>query len=862
MRASKWAWGGFLAVSFIFATGGCGEDQAPAQGSSLVDIAPEPRGANCPFGGVAVRWGVDDDRNGVLDAPEVDETEFRCDEEEPGAGPQPRALATTEVEPAGPNCEHGGTAVHSGLDLDLDGTLDEEEVTQTIYVCETPEAVLTRVARVAPGASCAFGGTAVHSGRDLDRDAVLDDEEIESTTYVCDDAGAGREVEVVAGSRHTCARKSSGAVWCWGSNDSYQLGSFVVPWMSGPVPILGVANAKALAAGKWHTCAVLEGGALWCWGNNSDEQLGRPSYYDNRPGPVAGLPPMADVVAGYGHTCGLSEGGTVWCWGDDTYAQSGRGGSYVSVGPAEIAGLSDVVALSSGSSFVCALQRGGEVRCWGRQIGGDDGERCPPSDLPCHRQPTLVAELPAAVSIAAGGASACAITEGGEAWCWGFNWTGVLGDGTEVSRAFAAPVLGLADADEISVGGEHACAVRGDGALFCWGSNFGGALGLGSYGGGFAAPQQVPGAAGITSLSLGDYYGCGLRAGAAHCWGKNDHGQVSLVAQPAPVEVLNDATDLATGNHSACAVRGGGAVWCWGAFAYGEQSGLWDDVPTLKEGLPPARDVAAGTNHACIAAVDGAIWCWGGNSYGELGVSHRSPSIIPLRVTGIDDAKAVYAGGHHSCAERANGSLWCWGTDGHLFGFGRSPTEILPKVTSVALTDLHGCAVDDTGSSWCWGNNRYRQVSSRSFSDVLPLTRVLGSVAMVSVDYDESCALLLDGSYRCWGDDRREHELVPIGEITAVESGYWHTCATKPDATMVCRGSNLQGQLGDGTLAYRREPVAVSGLTDVVQFSAGYQQSCARRADGTVWCWGSNSAGQIGHGGVAGMVASPMLVEL
>ncbi|MFX8285805.1 hypothetical protein ABTL53_19895, partial [Acinetobacter baumannii] len=60
--------------------------------------------------------------------------------------------------------------------------------------------------------------------------------------------------------------------------------------------------------------------------------------------------------------------------------------------------------------------------------------------------------------------------------------------------------------------------------------------------------------------------------------------------------------------------------------------------------------------------------------------------------------------------------------------------------------------------------------------------------------------------------------------------------------------ANDFGQLGDGNLVSSTTPVPVTGLTDVEQISGGTFHSLALRSDGTVWAWGSNIYGQLGDG--------------
>jgi len=73
---------------------------------------------------------------------------------------------------------------------------------------------------------------------------------------------------------HSCARASSGRLWCWGANAFGQLGDGTTTSRSTPVPVLGIADARALGVAATHTCAVRADGHVWCWGANDTGQLG------------------------------------------------------------------------------------------------------------------------------------------------------------------------------------------------------------------------------------------------------------------------------------------------------------------------------------------------------------------------------------------------------------------------------------------------------------------------------------------------------------------------------------------------------------------------------------------------------------
>jgi alpha-tubulin suppressor-like RCC1 family protein len=125
-----------------------------------------------------------------------------------------------------------------------------------------------------------------------------------------------------------------------------------------------------------------------------------------------------------------------------------------------------------------------------------------------------------------------------------------------------------------------------------------------------------------------------------------------------------------------------------------------------------------------------------------------------------------------------------------------------------------------------------------------------------------TCAVLDDGTVRCWGDNRegqlgdgtttssaRPVVVAGLDHVVSVSVGYEHACALIDDGTARCWGRNGNGQLGDGTTDDSAAPVTVSNLDEIAQVFAGVYTSCALQTSGSVYCWGRG--GDLGDGGVA-----------
>ena len=150
------------------------------------------------------------------------------------------------------------------------------------------------------------------------------------------------------------------------------------------------------------------------------------------------------------------------------------------------------------------------------------------------------------MQIATGQNHTCALDEEGQAWCWGENLFGQLGDGSFAEVVSTpVPVIGEHVLTQIQAGGGMTCALDAVGYAWCWGANSYGQLGDGSkpFQGGSGVPVQVTGGHAFVSLAGGSFHFCGLDiTGAAWCWGRGLNGQLGNGANTpttsTPVQVI------------------------------------------------------------------------------------------------------------------------------------------------------------------------------------------------------------------------------------------------------------------------------------------------------------------------------------
>ena len=97
-------------------------------------------------------------------------------------------------------------------------------------------------------------------------------------------------------------------------------------------------------------------------------------------------------------------------------------------------------------------------------------------------------------AVGVGEASACGLTTGGAAYCWGHTWLGQLGNGdTTTESSVPVPVVGGLTFKGLSVGWQSACGVTPSGVAYCWGNNYSGELGAGTSAFYRSTPVKVAG---------------------------------------------------------------------------------------------------------------------------------------------------------------------------------------------------------------------------------------------------------------------------------------------------------------------------------------------------------------------------------
>ncbi|MGQ0629607.1 MAG: RCC1 domain-containing protein [Sporichthyaceae bacterium] len=265
--------------------------------------------------------------------------------------------------------------------------------------------------------------------------------------------------------------------------------------------------------------------------------------------------------------------------------------------------------------------------------------------------------------------------------------------------------------------------------------------------------------------------------------------------------------------------------------------------------------LATGQEHTCVITdvgpAGGELRCWGFGGGGQLG----NAGIVSI---GDDEVAA--------------------GLDPVDLGAGM-------RARAVVAGDYHSCAIVTDGSVRCWGENRFGQLGYANTDNIGddespgaagPVDLGPGRRAIaLAAGSNSSCAVLDDGTVRCWGfggpgqlgygdtenigDDEAPSAAGPVrlprGAV-GISAGGFHVCALLVDSTLTCWGSNATGQLGYGDtvrIGDDEAPTARRSLflgpgRSVRGFDAGFGHTCAVLDAAMLRCWGHGAEGQLGLG--------------
>ncbi|MGM7774737.1 DUF6531 domain-containing protein [Arthrobacter sp. KNU-44] len=379
----------------------------------------------------------------------------------------------------------------------------------------------------------------------------------------------------------------------WGANFSGELGRGAAavtvdrPAPAGSGDLEGASISLVSSNSGGDTNCAVKTGELYCWGDGWSGQLGNGTRFQSSVTPVkvdmtgvmAGTT-ITKVVTGPDSVCAIASG-KAFCWGN----QWVTGGDDYSAVPVAIdttgvlAGktVTDIAILDYGACVIAD----GKPYCWGQEFSGELG----------NGQDYVYEQFPVAVDVSgvlagkdvtklsARRGTVCAIAAG-EAYCWGDNSAGQLGNGTTTSSNVPVSVGGALTGmtvTGVSVGEGGPCAIANERA-FCWGWGLDGTLGTGV---GYWYPNHpfplqetlpvavdtsgVLAGKAVTQISTGFDYSCALAEGKPYCWGTNRNSNLGAAVAPdttawSPVAIDTSGTVLDGKTLTGLIISGGSTI--------------------------------------------------------------------------------------------------------------------------------------------------------------------------------------------------------------------------------------------------------------------------------------------------------------
>ncbi len=702
---------------------------------------------------------------------------------------------------------------------------------------------------------------------------------------------------VAAGSDFSLAI-SNGFVYAWGRGANGRLGNGSTANKLIPTRVNNLSNIVAIAAGGDFALAVQVGTETNCWDELCED-------FD------------VTIVR------------RVWAWGYNNKGQLGIGGYTQQTSPVTISDFDDLevsmIAAGDTHSVAFVTEWGGDIYTWGSAPGnGEDPVGWAPNETTPQWQILTYASTP--VEFSAGRDFTLMRDDQGTVWGWGSQNHGELGDGTTATHYFwsyspddsAETRAGtLTNIVAISAGDSHSTAISGTGEAYTWGYNLYGPLGdgtqtqrlsptlltqTGNTGGktnivGISAGLQHTVALATNSTEGGwDVFGWGR-----HRYGQIGNGQYDWRGHLEPVYNVNTVTNWAgavsAGYYFSLVLLSNQTLSAWGDNGNGQcgNGNISDQASPVMVAhangfaLTNISSFDAGAQHV-LAISNGTVFAWGDGAYGELG-NDASPAYVsrPAQMTNLNDVLAVSAGGYFSLAIKASdGSVWSWGQgasgklgvgiytniNGTNISYSYQNKDVPNHVTNIyggpltgfsliSAGNAHGLAVSN-GIIWAWGANASGQLGVGHKvlqSNAVEVTSLSG-VTAVSAGGAFSMALSNNVIY-AWGengsgqlgignttDKTTPTKITSLSNVVAISAGNNFAIALKSDGTVWTWGNNGRGQLGVGGTTNRTSPTQIPGITNAVSVSAGQEHIVVALADGTVLVAGDTQDGQHGDGNV------------
>ncbi|MFI3245185.1 MAG: Calx-beta domain-containing protein [Ferrimonas sp.] len=848
--------------ALLLTLSGCnGTDSSDNQDiNTLVSSQVQAADGLCRNGGQWLQMGLDSNNNGVLDSYEISDQQLICNGQDGLVGAS--ALFTVTEAELPEQCANGGQQLSSGLDLNRNGLLDDDEIQSHFYLCHGSAGFnglsgtnsVVRTSQVESSAQCLNGGIVIETGLDQNDNLILDDDEVSQTQSVCNgvDGAAGSTGADGTDGFNVLINLTEEPIGAQCSNGGQRLDVGTDNNRNDALDEDEISQTRYLCNGE-DLAAPLE---LLVSGESVEEGQ------DFVPFTVQLSAPQNEAITITYGTIDITATA-----GSDYVATTGS----VTFAPGETV-KSIPVALLADQAYECTEAFLLTLNHQGRSYSGfgqviDDGQVLPMATLSMQ-----------ADEMRENGGQTHGVVEFEQPLCRDVNlsisYSGTAEHGSDFSApdtlmvaanssasAFAIDVIDddiseareqiaihLSSAEtqfsnnsdqldilpvnaQLIAGNYGTCIISADGAVRCSGYNSDHNFALSTssdIGDEFGEASRFyqcneNGLDGLLSINYlqpdnGQY--CDSNGGIEIFSGLDSNKNQQLDSSEASRSVVrchgDDDQYLTQGPTEytlpqVCA-NGGQVVYIGrDDNSDGQLTTSWmgDKLQSSQLGSVSVQTLGLGEYHTCALFTDQQVKCWGRNDSGELGLglpaeepydtigdeqSERQDGLIAINFGAERHAVSLSVGNEHSCAILDNGALTCWGVGDH----GRLANGSTDAIGNDPMIAINGLPTIDFGLD----------------SSDQPLT-----TKTVSAGHAHTCAILSDNKVRCWGRNS-DYQLgfedgenlggsqpantLPVVDLGSdaipiqVYAGYRHTCALFDNDKLKCWGNNRQGTLGLG----------------------------------------------------------------
>jgi len=666
----------------------------------------------------------------------------------------------------------------------------------------------------------------------------------------------------ISATQHILGINPGSGMYAWGLNNAGQLGVGDTANRSSPVVISASTNWGAVSAGSSFSMALTSGGLLYTWGLGTSGQLGGngngttvASNNTSRSSPSQiGTSSWSAINAGTSWALGISAF-RLYHWGGSSNYENGAGTTLLRSSPVQIGTSSWTIlsALYTNSGFggskinPLAITFDGKLFGWGTQTAGQLGV----NDVVLRSQPTQIASLTGLVldsvsspvsitfisSFVAGDLFSVG-TSSGNLYSWGNGANGRLGSGATTSRSTPTQVGALNTWLSVSTGGtENTFALTTSYNLYSWGRN-----NIGQVGDNTTVDKSSPvqigaalntnlmtdmiktvaqvGASSWSQISAGDFHAYAIRTdGGLFTWGKNDQGQLgqniaTTIHRSSPVQIgAGTWSVISAGNSFGAAITSAGNLQTTGLNDKGQQgaASVVGRSAFTAVGASSWTAVSAGATSMIGTTLSNLTFVWGTNTSGQLGLGDTQNRSSPVQL-GSSLASSMYQTVYPSPVIVSTYSNTSW--------------------TQVNVGDSFAVGLDNAGRLFAWGLNSTGQLGDGTTINTIPTKSSPSQIATTasSFTFINTSSPVQVSAGTSW---------------TAIAAGGTHTVAVKSDGTLWSWGTNLYGQLGNGSTINQIIPKQVDVQNSFTSVAAGTDFSTAINTNYSLWKWGYNSSTDI-----------------